>query len=151
MALTEKKTEKKVAASVPAVPRLLVVDADRASRALAVDVADSCGFDAQAAHDPAQFQSIYQDFDPDIVMLDLSMAEIGGVELLRILADDIAGKQQRGIRDSGPRILLFSTSDQRLLELAFDLGRAFGLMIAGVITKPIRTADLQVRLRGLLR
>ncbi|MET1028502.1 MAG: response regulator [Dongiaceae bacterium] len=132
-------------------PRLLIVDSDRASRALVLDVADSCGFEARATMEPAQFQSIYREFAPDIVMLDLAMWEIGGVELLRILADEIAGNRQIGLQDTGPRILFFGTSDQRLLELAFDLGRAFGLTIAGVVTKPIHIADLQVRLRGLLR
>lgn len=89
--------------------------------------------------DPTRFQSLYRELDPDVIILDVIMPRIDGIELLRFLADERARA----------RILIFATADRRMMELAVNLGRAYGLKIIGIISKPIRVEELRVRLNGL--
>jgi CheY-like chemotaxis protein len=120
-------------------PRLLVVDDDRDVGSLVSHVAESCGFEARSMQDPTRFQSLYRELDPDVIILDVIMPRIDGIELLRFLADERARA----------RILIFATADRRMMELAVNLGRAYGLKIIGIISKPIRVEELRVRLNGL--
>jgi CheY-like chemotaxis protein len=120
-------------------PRLLVVDDDRDIGSLVTNVAESCGFEAKSMQDPTQFQTLYRALDPDVILLDVIMPRIDGIELLRFLADERARA----------RILIFATADRRMMELAVNLGRAYGLSIIGIVAKPIHVDELRVRLSGL--
>jgi CheY-like chemotaxis protein len=62
-----------------------------------------------------------------------------GVELLRFLAE----KKYRA------PVLIVSGFDRRVLESAFRLGEALGLIMAGPLEKPVRLEELERELHRL--
>ncbi len=76
---------------------------------------------------------------PEVVALDLGMPGMDGVELLRFLAEE-------GYRAP---VLIISGFDRRVLESAFRLGEALGLIMAGPLEKPVRLEELEAFLTEL--
>jgi CheY-like chemotaxis protein len=74
-----------------------------------------------------------------VVALDLGMPGMDGVELIRFLAD----------QDYRAPVLIVSGFDRRVLESAFRLGEALGLIMAGPLEKPVRLEALEALLNDL--
>ena len=66
--------------------RLLVIDDEPDIAAFVLDVAGPMGFDARASSDGADFICIYEELRPTVLILDLQMPGLDGVELLEQLA-----------------------------------------------------------------
>lgn len=113
--------------------RLLIVDDEPAIREYFRDVAEDMGYAVVEAGDRAEFVARYDQFMPTAVILDLSMPDADGVELLRELAD----------RDCAASVLLASGQDKRVLATAQRVGENLGLSMEQALQKPIRVADLQ--------
>jgi CheY-like chemotaxis protein len=122
-----------------AAPRLLVIDDEPDVGTFVARVAESCGYQTRAIELPGAFRAAYAEFKPDVVVLDLAIPGTDGIELLRDLAD-LGCKAQ---------VLLISGFDRRVLESAERLGIARGLRMAGVISKPVRAAELRRLLANL--
>jgi EAL domain-containing protein (putative c-di-GMP-specific phosphodiesterase class I)/ActR/RegA family two-component response regulator len=120
----------------PMASRLLVVDDDQAFGRLMKRAAEPCGYEVIATDDPRDLRRIVQTWLPAVIVLDLQIPGIDGVELLRRLAADQCGAQ----------VILASGVDGRTLEAALELGRERGLKMAGTLAKPV---DLH-RLREFL-
>ena len=113
-------------------PRLLLVDDEPSVGRMLSHAAEQCGYQAAIAINAASFCSQYQAAEPEVVLLDLSLASGDGVELLRFLA----AKESRAL------ILIVSGFDRRVVEAADRLGRALGLRMGGCLTKPILVKEL---------
>ena len=74
---------------------------------------------------------------PDIIMLDLNMPKINGIEFLSILKKDDALKYV-------PTIILTTSSNQRDLLECYDIG------IAGYILKPLKYEEYVSKIEKLL-
>jgi len=72
----------------------------------------------------------------DIIISDLNMPEMNGVELLRYLSEE----------DYSGGIILLSGEDKRILEVAKDLARARNLNVIGYISKPFKRESLELLL-----
>lgn len=120
---------------------LLVVDDEPEICAFIGDVAEEMGFDVAVATDADQFWSAYFAVSPDVIVLDLKMPEVDGIELLRVL----------GHEGCGAHILLASGTDSRILDSARRLGATHGLKMLGVLRKPIAVADLKDMLARTLK
>jgi DNA-binding response OmpR family regulator len=114
-------------------PRLLVIDDEPALAEFVAAVASECGFDPILTQDYEAFHAAVRNERPDMVALDLGMPGMDGVELLRFLAEE----------DSRAPVLIISGFDRRVLESAFRLGEALGLVMLGPLEKPIRFRDLE--------
>ena len=116
--------------------RLLIVDDEPAIARLVEKVGKSCGYDVTVATSAEAFFDALMAREPDAIVLDLSMPDADGVELLRFLAT------------SRCRALIFILSgfDPRVLETSGKLGTALGLRIAGTLAKPVRVAELRAAL-----
>ena len=68
--------------------RVLIVDDDRKILDLLVDLLESEGYEISTAADGAAAINLVQSFDPDIVVSDVVMPNIGGLELCRRLKAD---------------------------------------------------------------
>ena len=113
--------------------RFLLVDDDPHIGLAIRHVAEGCGFDVRTTNRVNGFKAAYKEFRPDVVTLDLGIADGDGIELLRYLADDGCLAQ----------ILIVSGFDARVLDAAKRLGEARGLKMAGTIAKPMRLAQLR--------
>jgi CheY-like chemotaxis protein len=120
-------------------PRLLVIDDEPALADFVAEVAGECGFEAILTSDNHDFREEFVAGRPDIVVLDLGMPGMDGVELLRFLAAE---------EYSAP-VLIISGFDRRVLESAFRLGEALGLTMIGPLEKPVRFQQLERLLTDL--
>ncbi|MBU0723750.1 MAG: response regulator [Alphaproteobacteria bacterium] len=119
--------------------RLLLIDDDPDIGEFVRKVAEGAGYDVISTSDPATFKTSLDSFAPTVIMLDLAMPSMDGVELIRFLAE----------RKCPARILIISGFDSKMLDAAHRLGDAHGLPMAGVVQKPVRVAELRQLLAGL--
>src|SRR5690348_12837400 len=108
--------------------RLLLIDDEQALGQVVKRVVEACGFEAVVTNDPAVFTSAARLWHPSVIMLDLKMPGVDGIQLLRLLAAD----------KCPAHIIITSGADEKVLDAALQLGRERGLNMAGVLQKPIR-------------
>lgn len=120
-------------------PRLLVIDDEPALAEFVAQVATECGFQPVLTADDDAFRNEFRADRPDVVVLDLGMPGMDGVELLRFLAAE---------KNEAP-VLIFSGFDRRVLDSAFRLGEALGLQMIGPVEKPVRFQELEHLLKAL--
>lgn len=120
-------------------PRLLLIDDEPALAAFVAKAADMCGFEPVIAEQDQQFRDSFREKRPQMVVLDLGMPGMDGVELLRFLA---------GEKHQDP-VLIISGFDRRVLESAFRYGEALGLQMVGPLEKPARLEELEEILNRL--
>lgn len=121
---------------MPASRRLLVVDDNAEICKLARRVAEQMGFVVTDIQHPRETLPTMRSFQPTDILLDLSMPEMDGIEVLRQLAAE-------GCR---ARILLMSGFDAFYMEAARKIGEVTGLHLAGTIAKPLRLSELKAAL-----
>lgn len=121
-------------------PRLLLIDDEPALAEFVATAARDSGFDPLVTARDEEFRGQFLANRPDMVVLDLGMPGMDGVELLRFLAD----------QDYRSAVLIVSGFDRRVLESAFRLGEALGLNMVGPLEKPVRLEELETIL-GRLR
>lgn len=119
--------------------RLLLIDDEPVLAQFLASAARECGFDPTVTGDDEEFRESFVAERPHVVVLDLGMPGMDGVELLRFLADE----------DYRAPVLIVSGFDRRVLESAFRLGQALGLSMAGPLAKPIRLEALEQMLTEL--
>lgn len=117
--------------------RLLVVDDDPAICDFVKEVAEENGFDVATAENFDQFSAGYRSFRPSVIVLDLVLPRVDGIELLRFLAKE----------ECRAHILLMSGLDQKVLHTASHLGLTHGLKMMDALQKPILVAELERVLR----
>jgi EAL domain-containing protein (putative c-di-GMP-specific phosphodiesterase class I) len=113
--------------------RLLVIDNDPALGRLVKNVAEAAGFEVVFTKNPAVFAETARNWCPSVLMLDLGMPGTDGIQLLRALAED----------KCGAHLILMSRADVKILEAAMQLGRDRGLLMSGVLEKPVRPEMLR--------
>ncbi|MCX7375483.1 MAG: EAL domain-containing response regulator [Alphaproteobacteria bacterium] len=134
--------------SAPAVPpsspaerivRLLVVDDETVQRLLVTRAAASLGHTADSAATLEEAEALVQSHPYDVIVLDLSLRDHDGIELLRSIA--------RARLD--PVLIFVSGFDQRVREAAARLASALGLRVAGTLGKPLPVGELLALLRRI--
>ena len=117
--------------------RLLIVDDEAQVRLQFHDIARALGYEVGEAGNATQFAGMYEQFDADLVLLDLTMPSGDGIELLRKLA----------ARNCQCGVILVSGRDKRVLATAERLGRSLGLNMYPSLQKPILRPALEQALR----
>ena len=120
-------------------PRLLLIDDEPVLAEFMADAATGSGFEPVVTSEDGEFRAAFLADRPDMVVLDLGMPGMDGVELIRFLAD----------QDYRSPVLIVSGFDRRVLESAFRLGEALGLTMAGPLEKPVRLEALEALLGQL--
>jgi len=115
---------------------LFVIDDEPAICALIQRVGEGCGYAVAVASDPALFKQQFHAVSPSVICLDLSMPGSDGIEMLRYLAAQACAA----------RVLIISGYTSGMVQMAVRLGEALGLVMAGVLAKPIRIAELRTLL-----
>jgi len=120
-------------------PRLLLIDDEPVLADFIASAASASGFEPIVSSDDRQFRDEFVANRPNMVVLDLGMPGMDGVELLRFLA----------AQDYRSPVLIVSGFDRRVLDSAFRLGEALGLSMAGPLEKPVRLERLEEMLGQL--
>lgn len=118
--------------------RLLIMDDESKFCAFVEKAAARVGFDARSLTDPSQFIRTINSFRPSVLVIDLKMPGLDGVQLLQSMKDEACDA----------RIILVSGMDQRVLSTAERLGRSHGLNVLGTLQKPVKLAKLQTLLQS---
>jgi DNA-binding response OmpR family regulator len=114
-------------------PRLLLIDDDQSMNDLIRRVAEGCGFEVRTTSKPAEFMDLVEEFDPDLIGLDIAMPETDGIELIKCLSESACRA----------RVLIVSGLMPPFPSAAERLGLARGLDMVGTIAKPFRVEELR--------
>jgi EAL domain-containing protein (putative c-di-GMP-specific phosphodiesterase class I) len=115
---------------------MLVLDDDAELGELIGELGKRSGFVATVTHDAERFNEELDRNAPDLIVLDLQMPRIDGIEVLRDLA---AGGVRAGI-------LLVSGMDKRTITSAEHFGRQAELNVIGTLQKPFTPEEMIARL-----
>jgi len=121
------------------VNRLLVVDDDNDICEMLRDLGESTGFSTQATVNPNEFKKLFSAFNPTLIMLDLSIGEQDGIEILRFLSQ----------MSCKCPVILMSGQEKRVLATAFRLGAEYGLNMAHHLQKPLNINTLTEYIENL--
>jgi len=119
-------------------PRILIVDDDPAVRALLRLVFTQDGYQVTEASDGQQGLDAYAAAQPDLVLLDLMMPVMDGLEACQRLAPDA---ERRHV----PLLIITSLDNEASINQAFEAGAI------DYLTKPLNYAAVRRRVRYLLR
>ena len=115
--------------------RCLVVEDDEGNRLLLTRFLTQEGFEVEAVADgPSAIRAVTTD-PPDVVILDLGLPGIDGIDVLRTIR-----------RDSGVPVLVLTGRDDEAAKLAgFEVGAD------DYVVKPFSLAEINARVRALIR
>ena len=112
---------------------LLVIDDEPDIARYIGTVAEGLGYEVTVTTEADEFIDAYNQKDPDIIVVDVVMPNIDGIELVKYLA-------QAGCR---ARVLVISGYTERYLNNTKTLGEAFGLVSITAMRKPIELNQLE--------
>ncbi len=118
--------------------RLLVVDDEPEFGEFVRKVAVELGYAVEVVTDGEAFKRCHEECKPTVVLLDVIMPGVDGIELVRWLAE----------RESTARLIVVSGYAPMYAELARKLGQAKGFRSVTSLPKPVRLADLRAALAG---
>lgn len=113
--------------------RLLVIDDDPASSAIIGRIARGCGYDTIITTDTDDFRSRVLSWEPAVIVLDLSMPEMDGDQVMAWLAE-------QGCK---AHILIVSGLELARMQEAEATGRSLGLTMAGVLQKSVHLEKIR--------
>ena len=118
-------------------PRVLVAEDSATQRAVCVNVLRDAGLEVHEAPDGRYALDICRIIRPDLLILDLGLPRLNGIDLLRKLRDD---------RRIGKTPVIVVTADERpgTAEAAFYEGAN------DLVTKPVDAADMIARVQEAL-
>jgi DNA-binding response OmpR family regulator len=114
---------------------ILVVDDEPTLRETLAEALDADGFRVVTAADGREALARFREHRPDLVVLDLMLPELSGIEVCRII------RQESGI----PILMLTAKSSELDKVVGLELGAD------DYVTKPFSLRELVARIRALLR
>ena len=119
----------------PGEQRALVVDDERALAGLVCSYLVTDGFEVLKAHDGQQAIALAREFDPDVMVLDLGLPLIGGVQVCRV------------VRTFSNCYIIMLTARTE------EADKLIGLSVGAddYLTKPFSPRELRARIQAMLR
>lgn len=111
---------------------LLIIDDDTHLHEYIHTRAQKHHYAVQTLSDPLQFPEAYRQFKPDLIILDLEMPNVDGIELLRFLKNE----------SCLCAIALTSGLDDNIIAAAHHIGELHGLQMVPPLKKPIQEEAL---------
>jgi len=119
--------------------RILAVDDNRDILDLIRRAAEADGHQVETASTAAGFMVAYSRLDPEVVLLDVVMPGMDGIELIRWLVD---------IQSSARIIVMSGDLSGPYTEMAGALAKANGLQSVTLLPKPFRVKELCSAIRA---
>ncbi|HEX5418850.1 MAG TPA: EAL domain-containing response regulator [Gammaproteobacteria bacterium] len=120
-------------------PVLIALDDDEQIVEVVTAVGKRAGFEVIGTTYAAAFQDARKRCDPDVIVLDLQMPDMDGIEMLRHLADQRAQAA----------IILVTGMDVRTIAAAEHYATSRGLRVLAAMQKPFMPEELQAQLEAL--
>jgi DNA-binding response OmpR family regulator len=117
-------------------PRILVVDDDQVIQQLLKVNLELEGYAVEVASDGEEALTLFADFKPDLMLLDIMMPKLDGWEVARRLAGTAGGPV--------PIVLLSARAQESDVQKGTDLG------VAAYVTKPFDPIQLLHLVAGIL-
>ncbi len=127
-----------VESAEPSRVTILTVDDDAGQRLLARTVLEGANFVAEEAENGAHALEVFEDCNPDIILLDVMMPEMDGFETCSAIRKMPHGRHV-------PILMITGLDDVESINRAYDIGAT------DFLSKPINFAVLPHRIRYLLR
>ncbi|MCZ2344352.1 MAG: response regulator [Bacteroidales bacterium] len=118
-------------------PKILIADDHQQNAELLEAHLDGTGFDTRIATNGEETVRIAQEWQPDVILLDVMMPKLSGFEVCRQLRAD-------------PRLQSVGILMVTALDQPTDVDRAIEVGTDDFLTKPINKTELLLRLRSLL-
>ncbi len=116
-------------------PKILVVDDDPAINEMLTIVLEAEGFQTQSVTDGAEAVDAFRAYDPDLILLDLMLPGVNGIDICREIRKESAV----------PIVMLTAKTDTVDVVLGLESGAD------DYITKPFKPKELVARIRARLR
>lgn len=116
-------------------PKILVVDDDPAINEMLTIVLEAEGFDTSSVQDGAEAVDAFHTYDPDLILLDLMLPGVNGIDICREIRRNSAV----------PIVMLTAKTDTVDVVLGLESGAD------DYITKPFKPKELIARIRARLR
>ena len=120
--------------------RLLIIDDDPAVCDFLAAVAEGLQLESVEATSATEALTIIDNFKPNIIILDLCLPDMDGIELISILAP----------KKCDAAIILMSGMDQRTLQSVHALGTDRQLTMLGALHKPMRVESIEALIKPYL-
>lgn len=111
--------------------QLAVLDDDPAMRKTIGMMAQRLGWEVRLCATLAELEAVVSSIMPDVVLIDLMMPDLDGIDVVRMIGPRFAGS-----------LYVMSGTDQRTLDASCEVLAACGTKIAGCLHKPFGVADL---------
>jgi len=121
-------------------PKLIVVDDDPGMAKLVKAAGESSGFDVLITTSAREFQKTWAENTSSVIVMDIVIPEMDGVELLMWLAE----------QNCSAPIILISGYGGKYLEMTKTLATDKKVKIVGTLTKPFKIDDLEKMLKEAL-
>ena len=118
------------------IPVLLGLDDDQEICEIVQGIGEQAGFAVTMKTSAGPFQEMLRLLEPDVIMLDLQMSGMDGVQVLRFLAD-------QGVKAG---ILLMSGMDERTIASAEQYALSRGLRVLNTLQKPFLPEEMLEKL-----
>ena len=116
-------------------PKILVVDDDPAINEMLTIVLEAEGFQTSSVTDGVEAVPAFRSFDPDLILLDLMLPGMNGIDICREIRKESAV----------PVVMLTAKTDTVDVVLGLESGAD------DYITKPFKPKELVARIRARLR
>lgn len=113
--------------------RLLVMDDEAAFGRFVRRIAEGEGYEVEVLTQPRDFAAAFERFAPDMIVLDIVMPEVDGIELIRWLI----------AQSAHVRLVIMTGFNPMYATMGAVLAEAHGLMEVTSVVKPIGVADLR--------
>jgi EAL domain-containing protein (putative c-di-GMP-specific phosphodiesterase class I)/PleD family two-component response regulator len=113
--------------------KVLVLDDDVLTGKTIQKIAEFNDYDARLATEPEIFFSLYSEWKPDYIAMDLIMPKMDGMQII----DELARLKCTSA------IIITSGIGKRVLDAAMRSAQGHGLHVLGVLSKPFNTAALK--------
>ncbi len=113
--------------------RLLVVDDEPEFGEYVRKVAVGLGYEVEVTSSGKSFMKAFESLEPSVIILDLVMPGIDGVELVQWLVE----------RGCTARLIVITGYNPKYAELAGKLAEARGLSSVTTLTKPVKLSRLR--------
>ncbi len=115
---------------------MLLIDEELEFREFVGKVAASAGYEVEVTSNARDFMRLYESFDPTLIVMDMILPEMDGLELMQWLIS----------QNCGARVLVVWGYNPLYAEMAETIGTDAGKLDVRTLTKPIGLMELRAAL-----